>query len=215
MTKNKNHRVGKLQRNVIQTIGAALMRTPTKDGKESKQNEISIHQLSKQLGLSNGLGWQTLTQGKKRREAIAECNADGWIMINDDDKRTKYSDDLLDDLKSWMQDNNMIRFNPSKNETIMKWDRDGRFVRDPGTHKPISVPKLFMTCNPRELHNHMIVDFDWAMDGDQVLISESKIRQILKTSCCHIKMMSDRQKMMCGCKTCIIFDNIQRCVNLF
>jgi hypothetical protein len=99
-TKNKNHRVSKLQRNVIQTIGAALMRTPTKDGNESIQNEISIRQLSKRLGLSNGLGWQTLTQGKKRREAIAECNADGWIMINDDDKRTKYSDDLLDDLES-------------------------------------------------------------------------------------------------------------------
>ena len=99
-TKNKNHRVAKLQRNVIQTIGAALMRTPTKDGDESKLNEISICQLSKQLGLSNGLGWQTLTQGKKRHEAIAECNADGWIMINDDDKRTKYSDDLLDDLES-------------------------------------------------------------------------------------------------------------------
>jgi hypothetical protein len=28
-------------------------------------------------------------------------------------------------------------------------------------------------------------------------------------------MMSDRQKMMCGCKTCIIFDDIQRCINLF
>jgi hypothetical protein len=27
---------------------------------------------------------------------------------------------LLDDLESWMQDNDMIRFNPSKNETIMK-----------------------------------------------------------------------------------------------
>jgi hypothetical protein len=72
-----------------------------------------------------------------------------------------------------------------------------------------------MTCNPRELHNHMIVDFEGATDGDQVLISESKIQQILKKSYCHIKMMSDRQKMMCGCETCIIFDNIQRCINLF
>jgi hypothetical protein len=74
-----------------------------------------------------------------------------------------------------MQDNDMTRFNPSKNDTIMKRDRDGRIVRDPVTHKPISMPKLFMTCNPRELHNHMIVNFDRATDGDQVLISESKI----------------------------------------
>ncbi len=96
-------------------------------------------------------------------------------MINDDDKRTKYSDELLDNIESLMQDNNMIGFNPSKNKTIIKHDRDGRIVRDMVTHKPISIPKLFMTCNPRELHNHMVVDFDQATDGDQVLISESKI----------------------------------------
>jgi hypothetical protein len=220
-TNNKNPCVGKLQRNVIQTIGVALMPTPTKDGnwnhsnRKKKQNEISIPQLSKQLGLSNGLGWRALIQGMKRCKAIAECNANGWIMINDNNKRAKYSDELLDDLESWIQDNGMIRFNPSKNKTIIKQDRDGGIVRDMVTLKPISVPKFFMTCNPRELHNHMIVDFDWAMDGDQVLISESKIQQILNTSCCHIKMMSDRQKMMCGCETCIIFEDIQRCVNMF
>jgi hypothetical protein len=99
-TNNKNHCVGKLQRNVVQAIGVALMPTPTKDcnenhsNKKKKQNEISICWSSKQLGLSNGLDWQTLTKGMKRREAIAECNADRWIMINDNNKRTnKYSDE--------------------------------------------------------------------------------------------------------------------------
>ena len=28
-------------------------------------------------------------------------------------------------------------------------------------------------------------------------------------------MMMNRQKMMCRCETCIIFDDIHRCVNLF
>ena len=28
-------------------------------------------------------------------------------------------------------------------------------------------------------------------------------------------MMTNRQKMMCGCKTCNIFDDIHCCVNLF
>ncbi len=48
-TNNKNHCVGKLQRNVIQTIGAALMSTPTKDSNETNPNDISIRQLSKEL----------------------------------------------------------------------------------------------------------------------------------------------------------------------
>ena len=114
-----------------------------------------------------------------------------------------------------MNDNNMVRFNPNKGETILKRDRQGKIVRDPITEKPINVPKLLMTCNPRELHNRMISDVVGATDGDKVLISKSKIRQILKSSCCHIKMMMNRQKMMCGCETCIIFDDIHRCVNLF
>ena len=104
-----------------------------------------------------------------------------------------------------MQDNDMVCYKPNKGETIIKHDRHGWIVRDPITDKPISVPKLLMTCNPRELHNHMISDFDGATDGNKVLISELKIRQILKSSCCHIKMMSNRQKMMCRCETCIIF----------
>jgi hypothetical protein len=176
---------------------------------------ISTRALSKLLGFSTSAGHRIITKALKKHEAISESNADGWIMIDDDDKHTKYSDKLLNDLEAWMQDNDMIHFNPSKGDTIIKCDRDRRIVRDPITHKAVCVPKLFMTCNPRELHNHMISDFIGATDGDRVLISESKIREILKTSCCHIKMMADRQKMMCRCETCIIFDDIQRCLNLF
>ncbi len=34
-TKNKNHRVTKFKRNVMQSIGVALMPTPTKDGNDN------------------------------------------------------------------------------------------------------------------------------------------------------------------------------------
>jgi hypothetical protein len=94
-TASKNHCVGKIQRNVIQAIGVTLMPTPTKDGNDNnsnnkkKLNKISICQISKQLGLTNGSGWKILTQGIKRREAIAKSNAQGWILINDDDKISK------------------------------------------------------------------------------------------------------------------------------
>ncbi len=72
-----------------------------------------------------------------------------------------------------------------------------------------------LLCNPRMLHNHMIEMFGRALDRDKVIVSKSKLRQLLKMSCSHIKKMIACQKMMCGCETCIIFDDIQHCVNLF
>jgi hypothetical protein len=48
-------------------------------------------------------------------------------------------------------------------------------------------------CNPQILHNHMIKQFDNATTGNQVIISETKLREILKTSCCHVKKMSARK----------------------
>ncbi len=69
--------------------------------------------------------------------------------------------------------------------------------------------------NPRLLHNHMIEHFDDATEGNRVLISETKIREFLKTSCSHIKKMSAREKIMCGCKNCILFDDMHECLNLY
>jgi hypothetical protein len=34
----------------------------------------------------------------------------------------------------------------------------------------------------------MIKHFDGATKGNHVLISETKLKEILKTSCCHVKM---------------------------
>jgi hypothetical protein len=44
-------------------------------------------------------------------------------------------DTLLDDLEAWMNDNNMVRFNPNKGETILKRDQQGKIARDPITKK--------------------------------------------------------------------------------
>ncbi len=59
----------------------------------------------------------------------------------------------------------------------------------------------------------MLQDFPDATEGDKVLVSESMIRKALKTSCCHIKKMTARQKVMCGCTTCVITDDVVKCVN--
>ncbi len=96
-------------------------------------------------------------------------------MVNDIDKRTKYSDNLLDDFETWLQNNDKVSCNPCKGDTVIKRDRQGKMVRDPVTNELICVSKMIMLCNPRELHNHMIDTFEGARDGDKVLISESKL----------------------------------------
>ena len=109
----------------------------------------------------------------------------------------------------------MVCHNPWKGEEIIKQDRQGKIVRDPMTNQPVHVAKMLLKCSPRILHQHMIETFDEATNGNNVLISESKLRQLLMMSCNHIKQMTERQKMMCNCETCIIVDDIQECLNLF
>jgi hypothetical protein len=109
----------------------------------------------------------------------------------------------------------MVRHGPFKDNLVIKQDRDGSIVRDPTTCQPACVQKMMLMCNPHILHNHMIKHFEDATEGNRVLILESKLREILKTSCSHVKKMSAREKLMCGCKNCVIFDDIRKCLNLF
>ena len=136
-------------------------------------------------------------------------------MLNEDEQQTKYTNELLDALEYWIENNNMVRHSPFKDNLVIKQDRDGSIVRDPTTRLPVLVQKMMLMCNPRILHNHMIKQFEEATDGNRVLISESKVRDILKTLCSHVKKMSAREKIMCKCKTCVIFDDIHECLNLF
>ncbi len=109
----------------------------------------------------------------------------------------------------------MVRHSPFKDNLVIKRDRNGTISRDHVTGLPVKVQKMMLMCNPRVLHNHMIEHFEDATDGDRVLISESKLRGLLRTSCSRIKKMSAREKIMCGCELCIIFDDIHACLILF
>jgi hypothetical protein len=174
-----------------------------------------MRQISKQLGFSVGTGLRTLSAAKKKQLEIVEGTKEGWIKLNEDEQQTKYTTELLDALEYWITNNDMVQHSLFKDNLAIKQDPYGSIVRDPTTHLPVCVQKMMLMCNPCILHNHMIEHFNYATEGNCVLISEAKVRQILKTSCCHIKKMFARKKLMCGCETCIIFDDIQECLNLF
>ena len=219
-TMNKNFRTSKAKTALVNEICIGMVTTPPKDMPENRNESASGQSLSwrsfsRLFDFSVGSGWRIMSLSSKKRREIAEGNQEGWIIVEDDDKRTKYSSELLDALKIWMEDNEMVCHNPCKGEDIIKRDREGKIVRDPITNQPVRVAKMLFKCNPRLLHQHMIETFDEATDGINVLISESKLRRLLKTSCNHIKQMTERQKMMCGCETCIIVEDMQQSVNLF
>jgi hypothetical protein len=124
-TDNNNFRVSSKRRAVSQAITVALLPTPTKDdSNDRKRPMISTRALSKLLCFPTSAGHRIITKALKKCEAISKSNADWWIMIDNDDKCTKYSDKLHNDIEAWMQDNDMIHFNPSKGDTIIKCDRD-------------------------------------------------------------------------------------------
>ena len=173
-----------------------------------------MREISKQLGFSVGTGHRTLSSVEKKRSDIAEGRKEGWIMLNDDEQQTKYTNELLEAWEYWVENNNMVRHCPFKDNLVIKPDRDGSIVQDPTTRQPVRVQKMMLMCNPRILHNHMIEHFEDATEGNREVISESKLRDILKTSCSHVKKMSAREKLMCGCETCVIFEDIHECLNL-
>ena len=174
-----------------------------------------MRQISKQLGLSVGSRHRTLSLAKKKRVNIAKGMRDGWIMLTKDEQRSKYTDKLISALEYWIENNNMVHHNPLKDNLVIKRDRNGSIVRDVTTGVPVQVQKMMLMCNPRVLHIHMIEHFDDATEGNRVLISETKIRELLKTSCSQIKKMSAREKIMCACENCILIDDMHECLNLY
>ena len=80
-------------------------------------------------------------------------------MLSEDEQQTKYSNELLDALEYWIENNDMVRHSPFKDNLVIKRDRDGSIVRDPTTRQPVRVQKMMLMCNPRILHNHMIEHF--------------------------------------------------------
>jgi hypothetical protein len=66
------------------------------------EKNISIRELSRQLGFSNGSGQRFLSSAKKKRAGIANGLTDGWVMLTEEQARSKYTKELLDGLKHWL-----------------------------------------------------------------------------------------------------------------
>ncbi len=60
-----------------------------------------MRNISKLLGLSVGTGHRTLTLVEKKRADIAEGTKEGWIILTEDEQRSKYTDEMISALEYW------------------------------------------------------------------------------------------------------------------
>ncbi len=122
------YRTSVAKRSVVKALCLGILPTPAKDAGNNgtsiaSQRAISMRKISKQLGFSVGTGHRTLSLAEKKRADIAEGTKEGWIMLTDDEQRTKHSDQLLDALGYWIENNDMVRHSPFKDNLVIKRDR--------------------------------------------------------------------------------------------
>ena len=68
--------------------------------------------------------------------------------------------------------------------------------------------KKLLTVSPRILHQFMMEDFPPSVVNDKVIITESQLRKTLKRSCSHVKRWTKREKQICGCEICTLFEDV-------
>jgi len=215
-TTNKNHRISNDRHAMLKSLAVAAVKTPPKNITNTDQSNpnngpkerVSKSAISRTLGFNNlSTGLRNLTKAEIKRAQIADDDKDGWCMINEAEEKRIHSAEYLDKVEEWIKNNEKVKISPRMKDTLIKRDRKGRKVLHEDTLQPIRVQRRILLVCPRELHNFMIKDFPFAMEGDKVLVTENKIRKLLKTSCSHVKKFTLRDKRMCGCHACTIFED--------
>ena len=82
------------KRSVVKALCVSILPTPTKEPSSdgtfmnSNHRDISMREITKQLGFSVGRGLRTLAVAQKKQADIADGDKDGWIMLPDDELRS-------------------------------------------------------------------------------------------------------------------------------
>jgi hypothetical protein len=105
----------------------------------------------------------------------------------------------------------MVIWSPLAADTLLVSD-----PKHPGNKKRMN--KILLQIPVRELHNDLcsedpLIGLEGVRNcADNLLISDTKLRDMLPE---HLRMMSDRYKIMCGCKNCIQMHNVHQSYNRF
>jgi hypothetical protein len=123
----------------------------------------------------------------------------------------KVSVELEEAFLKWLDNHNMVIQSPLASDTLLVSD-----PKSPGNKK--RMDKILLQVPVRELHNDPVgtaplIGLPGVRDcSGNILISDTKLRLVLPK---HLRMTSDRYKIMCGCKSCMQMYNLHQSYNCF
>ena len=194
------------KRSFVETNIVAGIGSPDKDEKFSKRL------MAKTMGLSWTTGLRLFKNAQEKRGKIKKEEEEmSWVAVKKRKGFKKVSEELRKKLHDWFIKHPQVVASPFANDTLKIPDPE-----DP--NQKIRAGKLLLQVSMRELHNDLLsedetVGLKEARDENgKVLISDTALRCLRPP---QVKPMTERHKVMCGCKICITIKQQQETLNLF
>ncbi|OEU19451.1 hypothetical protein FRACYDRAFT_235505 [Fragilariopsis cylindrus CCMP1102] len=152
-----------------------------------------------------------MSRAKAHRKNMRDNNGTVFGRVLKRLGRTKVTAKLHTEFLRWLDNHNMVIQSPLASDTLLVPDGTTSGVKK-------RVNKILLQIPVRELHNDLsdadpLIGLAGARDcNGNILISDTKLRELLPP---HLRMMSDRYKIMCGCEPCIQMINLQQSYNRF
>ncbi|OEU12947.1 hypothetical protein FRACYDRAFT_243199 [Fragilariopsis cylindrus CCMP1102] len=197
-------------RSYEQSLYSAMAESPI-----SSNRTTTVPSIASRTRLFSGIPYITLTRcmsrAKAHRKNMRDNNGTVFGRVLKRLGRTKVTPELHMEFLHWLDRHNMVIQSPLASDTLLVPDGTIRGVKK-------RVNKILLQIPVRELHNDLIdadplIGLAGARDcNGKILISDTKLRELLPP---HLRMMSDRYKIMCGCEPCIQMINLQQSYNRF
>lgn len=169
---------------------------------DEEHGALPLRESSKVLGLAVTTLHRQFKKTKSKRKAIKSGAADDrWIFKTKRKGHTKITSQLRNAIVTWVTQNENVIHSPIARDTLL--------VKLPGANSKRRVGKLLLEIPVRELHNQLVSPqseggLPSARDAEgEILVSDSTLRNIMKSDIPHLRRSSERYKQMCGCFVCI------------
>jgi hypothetical protein len=172
----------------------------------------SARLIANTLGFKKSSGCRLLNRLKAKRHALRNTvNARRWFHIIRRKRKsaTNIKPETRKAICNWVVNHPNVVHSPIASDTILVKNLLNEKTR---------VGKLLLEIPVRELHNQLVADDTGLAEARQqitgkVLVSDTTLRRIIKADLPHLRRMTLRHKLMCGCETCISIATMQRSLN--
>ena len=186
-----------------------MANSPTK-----KSFSPSRRQRIKAVGIPLSTGFRRLKDADETRTMLltTKINENNilWSSVKSRKGYSKVSIELRKKLFDWIIKHPDIVDSPLSNDTIL--------IKNPSnSNEKIRVGKLLRNISIRELHNDLLskppIGLAEVYDTEgNCLISDTSLNSLMPP---HVKKMSNKYKMMCGCEICILIKGMQKDLNAY